>query len=43
MWNESRVQVWCMIQDARGWGTGMTQKDGMGRGLGGGFQDGEHM
>ena len=28
-----------MIQDAQGWCTGMTQRDGMGRG----FQDGEHM
>ena len=32
-----------MIQDARGWCTGMTQKDGMGREVGGGVQDGEHM
>ena len=29
MWNESKVQVWWMIQDARGWCTGMTQRDGM--------------
>ena len=32
-----------MIQDARGWCTGMTQRDGMGRGGGMGVQDGEHM
>ena len=31
-----------MIWDARGWCTGMTQRDGMGREVGG-FQDGEHM
>ena len=28
---ESPVQIWCMIQDAWGWCTGMTQRDGMGR------------
>ena len=28
---------------ARGWCTGMTQKDGMGREEGEGVQDGEHM
>ena len=32
-----------MIQDAQGWCTGMTQRDGMGREVGGGVQDGEHM
>ena len=32
-----------MIQDAQGWCTGMTQRDGMGREFGRGFQDGEHM
>ena len=32
-----------MRQDARGWCTGMTQRDGMGGEMGGGFQDGEHM
>ena len=32
-----------MIQDAQGWCTGMTQRDGMGRQVGGGLQDGEHM
>ena len=43
MWNESPVQVRCMIQHARGWCIGMTQRDGMGREVGGGVQDGEHM
>ena len=43
MWNESPVQVLCMSQGARGWCTGMTQKDGMGREVGGGVQDGEHV
>ena len=32
-----------MIQDAWGWCTGMTQRDGMGREVGGGGQDGEHV
>ena len=36
----SLVQVRCMIQDARGWCTGMTQRDGMGREEGGGFRMG---
>ena len=31
------------IQDAWGWCTGMTQRDGMGREVGGGAQDGEHV
>ena len=31
-----------MIQDDRGWCTGMTQRDGMGKG-GSGVQDEEHM
>ena len=43
MWNRSPVQVWCMRQDAQGWCTGMTERDGMGRKMGGGIQDGEHM
>ena len=43
MWNRSPVQVWCMRQDAQGWCTGMTERDGMGRKVGGGIQDGEHM
>ena len=34
------TQVWCMIQDAWGWCTGMTQRDGMGREVGGGFRMG---
>jgi len=33
--NESPVQVGCRIQDAWGW---MTQRDGMGREVGGGFR-----
>ena len=37
-----RVQVQCMIQDAQGWCTGMTQRD-HGEGGGRGVQDGEHM
>ena len=32
-----------MIQDARGWCTGMNQRDGTGREVGGGVQDGEHV
>ena len=32
-----------MIQDARGWCTGLTQRDGMEREVGGGVQDGEHV
>ena len=31
------------IQDAWGWCTGMTRRDGMGREVGGGVQDGEHV
>ena len=38
--NELPIQVRCMIQDARGWCTGMTQRDGMGKELGGGFRMG---
>ena len=38
--NESPVQVQCRIQDALGWCTGMTQRDGMGREEGGGFRMG---
>ena len=34
------VQVRCRIQDAWGWCTGMTQRDGMGREVGGGFRMG---
>ena len=40
---QSPVQVQGMIQDARGWCTGMTQGDGMGREVGGGLHDGEHV
>ena len=32
-----------MIQGTQGWCTGMTQSDGMGREVGGGVQDREHM
>ena len=34
---------WMHETSARGWCTGMTQRDGMGREVGGGIQDGEHM
>ena len=40
MCNELPVQVRCMIPDARGWCTGMTQRDGMGREEGGEFRMG---
>ena len=30
-------------EGAQGWSTGMTLRDGMGREVGGGDQDGEHM
>ena len=43
MRNVLPVQVRCMIQGARGWRTGMTQRDGMWREVGGGVQEGEHM
>jgi len=32
------VWVGCRIQEAWGWCTGMTQRDGMGRDVGGGFR-----
>ena len=32
-----------MIQGALGWCTGMIQRAGMGRDVGGGVQEGEHM
>ena len=38
--NKSPVQVRWRIQDAWGWCTGMTQRDGMGREVGGGFRMG---
>ena len=41
--NKSPVQVRCRIQDAWGWCTRMTQRDGMGREEGEGVQDGEHV
>ena len=31
------------LDGAQGWCTGMTQRDGMGREVGGGLQDEEHM
>ena len=40
MWNRSLVQVQCMRQNAQGWCTGMTLRDGMGREVGGGFRMG---
>ena len=40
--NELPVYVRCRIQDAWGWFTGMTQRDGMGREEGG-VQVGEHV
>ena len=40
MWNGSPVQAWCMRQGARGWCTGMTQRDGMGREVWGRFRMG---
>ena len=40
MWNESPVQVWCMRQGAQDWCTGMTQRNGMGREVGGVFRIG---
>ena len=40
MWYELPVQVQCMIQGARGWCTGITQRDGIGREVGGGFRMG---
>ena len=38
--NESPAQVQCVILDAWGWCTGMTQRDGIGREVGGGFRMG---
>ena len=40
MWNRSLVQVRYMRQGAQGWCTGMTQRDGMGREVRGGFRMG---
>ena len=39
--NESPVQVRCRMQEAWGWCTEMTQRDGMGSGRG--VQDWEHV
>ena len=39
--NEWPVQVRCMRQGAQGWCTGTTQRDGMGREVGGRVQDGD--
>ena len=38
--NESPVQVRCRVQDAWGWCTGMTWRDGVEGELGGGFRIG---
>ena len=35
-----KVQVQCMIERAWGWCTGMTQRDSMGKEVGGGFRMG---
>ena len=43
MWNRSPVRVRCVRQGAQGWYTGMTLRNGMGREVRGGVQDGEHM
>ena len=40
MWIESPVYVWRRIQHAWGWCMGMTQRDVMGREVGGGFMFG---
>ena len=37
MWNRLPVKVRCMRQGAQGWCPGMTQRDGMGREVGGGI------
>ena len=41
--NRSPIQVWCMRQSAQGWCTGMTQRDGMGREVGGRIRVGTHV
>ena len=43
MWNRLPVQVRYMRQGAQGWCTGMTLRDGMGKDVGWGVQDGGHM
>ena len=42
-WNRSPVQVGCMRQVLGGWCTGKTQRDGMGREVGGGQGWGTHV
>ena len=37
---QSRFDAGCRMLDARGWCTGMTQRDGMGRDVRGGFRMG---
>ena len=37
VWGGLPVQVRCTMLDAWGWCTGTTQRDGMGKGEGGGF------
>ena len=41
--NESPVQVRCRVQDAWGWCTGLTQRDGTGREVGGASGWGTHV
>ena len=41
MWNRSPVQVWCNKQGTQSRCTGTTQRDGMGRELGGEFRMGD--
>ena len=41
--NESPVYVQYRIQDAWGWCRRMIQRNGMGKEMGGGVQDGEHV
>ena len=40
MWNGWPVQIQCMRQGAQGWCTGMTQRDGIGWEVAGGFRMG---
>ena len=43
MWNRSPVQVRCKKQGTQSWCTGTTQRDGVGREVGGGFGMGTHV
>ena len=43
MWNKWPVQVWSMKQGTQSWCTGTTQRDGMGREVGGCFRVGTHV